>query len=82
MTKIITFIIVVAVIFFTRKIWAKYIVLIFSKKKSLTVSIKQEGGSVFSPSGTIRTFIVAIDIEELGNGTAKISLAKLKDKEV
>jgi len=39
-------------------------------------------GSVFSPRGTIRTFVVAIDIEEMGDGIAKISIAKLKEKEL
>jgi hypothetical protein len=82
---IIIFIIVAIVIFFTKGIWGKYIVLLFAKmkkeKKALAVSNTQDG-SVFSPRGTIRTFVFAIDIQEMGDGTAKISLAKLKEKEV
>jgi len=81
MTQIIIFIIVIAIVFFTRKIWSKYLILIFAKKKGLAVSNKQDG-SVFQPSGTKRMFAIAIEIEELGDGTAKISLAKLKDKEI
>jgi hypothetical protein len=81
MTTIIILIVLSIVLFFTRKIWSNFLVSFFAKRKTLATSIKQDG-SVFSPRGTIRTFVVAIDIEELGDGTAKISLAKLKEKEV
>ena len=79
MTAII-FIIVAIVIFFTKGIWGKYIVLFFSKNKVKTLAVSNtQDGSVFSPKGTVRTFVIAIDIQELGDGTAKISLAKLKE---
>jgi len=81
MTTIIILIVLSIVLFFTRNIWSKFLVSFFAKRKTLAVSVKQDG-SVFSPRGTTRTFVVAIDIEELGDGTAKISLAKLKEKEV
>jgi hypothetical protein len=81
---IIIFVIVAVVIFFTRKMWGAYIVKMFKKRPNVRDDIiTNDGGSVvFSPRGTIRTFVVAIDIQELGDGTAKISLAKLKEKEV
>jgi hypothetical protein len=84
---IIIFIIVAAVIFFTRKMWGGYIVMLFKKRSAQkdtdnARSLLIQSGSVFSPRGTIRTFVVAIDIQEMGDGTAKISLAKLKEKEV
>jgi len=83
MVGIIIFAIVVVGGFFTRKIWGGYIVLLVSrlkkgKTKTLAVSDTQDG-IVFAPRGTIRTFVVAFDIQEMGDGTAKISLAKIKD---
>jgi hypothetical protein len=38
--------------------------------------------AIFSPSGTKRTFIIALEIEERGNGTVDISLAKIKQPDV
>lgn len=81
MTIIISLIILSIVLYFTRNVWSGFIVSIFAKRKNLDYSNNQVG-SVFSPRGTTRTFIIAIDIEEIGDGTAKISLAKLKDKEI
>ena len=80
---LIIFGIVAVIVFFTRSIWSKYLVALISKNKTKTLadSDKQDG-SVFAPRGTVRTFVIAIDIQELGDGTAKISLAKLKDKEI
>jgi len=84
MTTIIILIVLSIALFFTRKYWSGLIVSIIKKKKDTenARNILIGSGSVFSPRGTIRTFVVAIDIEELGDGTAKISLAKLKEKEV
>jgi len=84
MTTIIILIVLSIVLFFTRNIWSKFLVSFFKKKNDTdnARNILIGSGSVFSPRGTIRTFVVAIDIEELGDGTAKISLAKLKEKEV
>jgi hypothetical protein len=64
--------------------WGAYVVKMFKKRPNVPDDIiTNDGGSVvFSPRGTIRTFVVAIDIQELGDGTAKISLAKLKEKEL
>ena len=83
MINILIFIVIVAVVFFTRKIWSNAIVAMLKKRKnSLVVSNTQASGSVFSPSGTVRTFNISIDLQEMGDGTARITLAKLKDKEV
>jgi hypothetical protein len=84
MIGIIIFILVAGVGFFTRKIWGNFIVQIFKKRPNVRDDvITNDGGSVvFAPRGTRRTFVVGIDIEELGDGTAKITLAKLKEKEV
>ena len=84
MIGIIIFILVAGVGFFTRKIWGNFIVQAFKKRPNVRDDIiTNDGGSVvFSPRGTIRTFVVAIDIQEMGDGTAKISLVKLKEKEV
>ena len=84
MTTIIILIVLSIALFFTRKYWSGFIVSIIKKKKDTenARNILIGSGSVFSPRGTIRTFVVAIDIEELGDGTAKISLAKLKEKEI
>ena len=84
MTQMIIFIVVILIGFFTRKIWSSFIVQAFKRRPNVRDDIiTNDGGSVvFSPRGTIRTFVVAIDIQELGDGTAKISLAKLKEKEI
>ena len=83
MIQLAIFGVIVAVLFFTRKIWARYLVLFFAKgKKPLAFSNTQAVGSVFSPTGTKRTFIVAIEIDELGDGTAKFAIVKLKEKDI
>lgn len=81
---IIIFVIVAVVIYFTRKMWGGFIVKMFKKRPNVRDDIiSTDGGSVvFSPRGTVRTFVIAFDIQELGDGTAKISLAKLKEKDL
>ena len=81
--------IVAVVIFFTKGIWGKYIVLLVSKMRKEKIkdidnarSLLVNSGSVFSPTGTKRTFAFGIEIEEQGDGTAKFSIVKLKEKEV
>ena len=71
------------VIFFTRKIWGKYLVLLFAKKRDNHIVASDEMvGSVFSPRGTKRTFIVAIEIDEMGDGKANFTIVKLKEKDI
>ena len=81
----IIFVVVILIGFFTRKIWSRYLVLLFAKKRNDAEnagSILRGSGSVFSPTGTKRTFIVAIEIDEQGDGTAKFSIVKLKEKDI
>ena len=83
MLQTIIFGIVLVVVFFTRKIWGKYLVLLFKKKQQTReLSGELSDGQVFSPRGTIRTFNIAFDIQEMGDGTAKITLAKIKAQEL
>ena len=83
MIKLIIFGVIVLVIFFTRKIWSRYVVLLVLKFKNREKRAPQIehgiSGSVFSPKGTRRTFSVVFDIEEMGDGTAKITLGKVKE---
>ena len=79
--KVIAIMLVVfVVLWFTKKFWTKLVVAFFSKKtvKHSLIDNKQ----IFSPVGTIRTIIVAIDIKEIGDGTVELSLAKVKNKEL
>ena len=59
-------------------------VFLLFKKKQQTRELSGElsDGQVFSPRGTIRTFNIAFDIQEMGDGTAKITLAKIKAQEL
>jgi hypothetical protein len=79
--NIIYILIIALVLFFTKNIWGKYIVELFYKIKGKEKTvIPMEKRSVFSPVGTKRTFYIGVDIEENGDGTVSISLAKLKEK--
>lgn len=82
MITIIVIIAVFAVLWFTKNIWASFLVSMFKKRASVRDTIQTEKTTVFSPSGTTRSFIVAIDITENGDGTVEMSLAKMKQKEV
>jgi len=71
-----TFVIVflVAVGFFTRKIWLGYITDLFSKKKSAqTINVRP----FQLPQGLVRNFVIAIEIEEKGDGSAKFEVKKI-----
>ena len=82
---IVYILIVFAVLWFTKKIWGGWIVNIFNKNKN-TENKKPLGNFqenvIFQPSGTVRTFVLALNLEEMGDGTVKLTLAKIKDKEV
>lgn len=81
--QIIIFVIIAIVVFFTKGIWGKYLVLLFSKKRdNQFVRTGEMVGSVFSPQGTKRTFIVAIEIDEMGDGKANFAIVKLKEKDI
>jgi hypothetical protein len=86
---IIYILIVFAVLWFTKKIWGAWVVsLVVSlfKKNKNTENKKPldnlQENVIFQPSGTVRTFVLALNLEEMGDGTVKLTLAKIKDKEV
>lgn len=83
MIAFLTTIFVFVVIYFTHSLWSKYIISVFSKG-SKTIITRQKTGTagIFAPSGTTRTFFIAIDITEKGDGTVEMTLAKLKTKDL
>jgi hypothetical protein len=63
--------------------WFQDLVLrIKNRKTPQTRVIPISQNDIFSPSGTIRNFSVTFQVEELGNGKVKITIAKQKDIEV
>lgn len=83
MTYLIITGVVLLLFFFTRNYWADKIGNFIRRRKDG----KKAGpvilpASVFSPAGVKRTFIIALEIEEGGNGEVIISLAKIKQPEV
>ena len=84
MTYLIITGVILLLFFFSRNYWADKIGNFVrnrreGKKPSGPVSIP---ASVFSPAGVKRTFVIALEIEEGGNGEVIISLAKIKQPEV
>jgi hypothetical protein len=74
-------------LFFSRNWWADKIGNIVrarreKKKLGQMTEVLKNTSALFSPQGTKRTFLIALDIEELGNGEVNISLAKIKQPEV
>lgn len=84
MKIIIFFIVVLVVLFLTKKWWANYLVSIIKNRNTQKTKPldNPQNGIIFKPSGTVRTFIFALDIEENGDGTVKMSIAKIKEKEL
>ena len=82
MTNLIIFGVVLLLLFLTRNLWANLIGSIVRKIKTRkahnTIEHTGEAGAIFAPFGTTRTFVIAIDITEQGNGKAIITIAKLK----
>jgi hypothetical protein len=80
MNGLIIFAVVLLLLFLTRNLWASVIGSIVKriKTKKTRNNLISEPSAIFSPAGIKRTFIIALDIEELGNGEINISLAKLK----
>ena len=76
MTSLIIFVIVIIIGFIFREQIARFIVSFFQKKKAPTLEHGLGSSTVFAPAGTVRTFVIALDIEEQGNGSVKITLAK------
>jgi hypothetical protein len=80
MITIIIILVIFAVLWFTKSFWANFLIKIFKKQPSARdISSK---AVIFSPSGTTRTFVVAINLTETGDGKVEMSLEKLKQKDV
>jgi len=71
-------IVIVAVGFFTRKIWSGFLVELFAKKKNLP---GRPEDIYFYPQGTKRSFTFNLEIEELGDGSVVIAIDKKKKSE-
>jgi len=77
MTTLIIFgIIILAGFLFRKQLTQAIITLIKKNKHSNTIEHTGKSSVVFSPAGTVRTFVIALDIEEQGDGTVNITLAK------
>jgi len=79
MQTIIILLVIGAFLFFSRNYVTGLLLHLIKKYKNRakdTAGVKEQG-AIFAPVGTIRTFNVSIEIQEQGDGTAKISLTKL-----
>lgn len=74
MTSLIFFVIVIALGYFFREKLAFLILQFF--KKGPKRNDQNVSETVFSPAGTVRSFPIIIDLEEVGDGTVKISIKK------
>ena len=82
MKTIFILIAILAFVFFSRNYWQGMILSVITKYKNRTkndINGVKEQGAIFAPTGTTRTFNLSIEIQEMGDGTAKISLTKLKN---
>jgi len=74
MIQTIILVVVVGVAFFTRKMWIGYITsFIDKKKKPQVLDIRP----FQLPQGLVRNFVIAIEIEEKGDGSAKFEVKKI-----
>lgn len=81
MKMIIFVLFIFAVVWFTKKYWSDYILKMFKKNTNIkNISIENE--TIFSPKGTNRSFVIGLDITEMGDGTVQIAIAKTKQKDV
>jgi hypothetical protein len=74
MIQTIILVVVVGVAFFTRKMWLGYITDFVSKKKKPQVL---DVRPFQLPQGLVRNFVIAIEIEEKGDGSAKFEVKKI-----
>lgn len=87
MKIIIIVLIVFVVLWITKKIWGGWIVNLFTKKKKANGNkmdlpdVEDINASIFRPTGITRSFPVMINLEEDINGSVKITIAKIKEKE-
>jgi hypothetical protein len=76
MTTLIIFVIVIAVGFVFRKKLESVFISLIKRRKGPTIEHGLTTQTTFAPAGVVRTFVIALDIEEEGDGKVKISLAK------
>lgn len=67
-------------LFFTKKIWGAWLVKFF-KKRDNKKEIETAIDTIFRPTGVVRTFTIAINLEEDIGGAVKITISKVKEKE-
>ena len=67
-------VIVVGVAFFTRKAWLGWITAFFDKKKKPQVL---DVRPFQLPQGLVRNFVIVVEIEEKGDGSAKFEIKKM-----
>lgn len=82
MINLIILVVLVVVGFFTRNIWSKWLLILFKRKPITRVEPIGQSAVIFSPKGSVRSFVVSVDIEEQGDGTVKMSIGKVKGVEV
>ena len=75
MVTLIIFALIVLAGYLFRKSLTNFLITLF-KRKQKTIEHTNEITSIFQPAGTVRTFFIGLDIEEDGNGSVKITLAK------
>jgi hypothetical protein len=81
MKYIIYAIIIAITLFLSRSYIAGFLLNLFGKvKKKEVYNLPVNKGAVFAPTGTVRTFLVAIELEENGDGTAKINIVNVAKK--
>jgi len=74
MIQTIVLVVVVGALFFTRKMWIGWITdLIAKKKKPQVLDVRP----FQLPQGLVRNFVIAIEIEEKGDGSAKFEVKKI-----
>jgi hypothetical protein len=74
MIQTIILVVVVGVFFFTRKMWFGWIMSFVDKKKKPQVL---DVRPFQLPQGLVRNFVIAIEIEEKGDGSAKFEVKKI-----
>lgn len=74
MIQTIILVVVVGVAFFTRKMWLGWIMNFVDKKKKPQVL---DVRPFQLPQGLVRNFVIAIEIEEKGDGSAKFEVKKI-----
>jgi len=74
MIQTVILVVVVAALFFTRKMWLGWIMAFVDKKnKSQVLDVRP----FQLPQGLVRNFVIAIEIEEKGDGSAKFEIKKI-----